>query len=531
MLGPVTSPCDNDVIRGTARDAAGCAEHAKPWVLATSIVASSMAFIDGSVVSVALPALQQNLHIAVREAQWVVNAYMLMLGALILAGGGAGDRFGRRRVFMLGIVLFAASSALCGVAPSASILIAARMLQGIGAALLVPNSLALISAAFPENERGKAIGTWAAASALTTALGPVLGGWLVDLRSWRLIFLINIPVAIVAWLLALLHVPESRDESASTTLDWRGALLATTGLGALAYGLTSASAESWSHPAVLAPTLCGVVVLCAFVWSEARAREPMMPLALFRSANFSGANLITLFLYFALSGVLFFVPFQLIRIQGYSTTLAGAAFLPFSLIMGALSRWSGGLIEAYGARAPLIVGSAITALGLALFATAGIERSYWTSVFPAMVVLGLGMGVAVAPLTTAVMRDAGKRYTGVASGINNATARVAGLLAVALLGSIAVGIFGTTVNDHLQRTSLSPEISQALREEVPKLAEAQAPAHVQGVERQQLETLLKISFLHSFRVIVLICAGVALLSTFIAAVMIKPAARSNAANE
>ena len=520
MLGPLTSPCDNGLIRGTARDAAGCASRSKPWVLATSIIASSMAFIDGSVVSVALPALQQNLHVAVREAQWIVNGYMLMLGALILAGGGAGDRFGRRRVFMTGVSVFASGSALCGWAPNANILIGARVLQGIGAALLVPNSLALISAAFPESERGRAIGTWAAASALTTALGPVLGGWLVDTWSWRLIFLINIPIAIAAWLLALMHVPESRDTASSKSLDWQGALLATIGLGAIAYGLTTASAQSWSHPAVLVPTLVGIVVLCIFAWLEARAANPMLPLALFRSANFAGANSMTLFLYFSLSGVLFFVPYQLIRVQNYSATLAGASFLPFSLIMGALSRWSGGLTDRYGARIPLIIGSTIAALGLALFATAGMERSYWMSIFPAMVVLGIGMGIAVAPLTTTVMRDAGERYTGVASGINNATARVAGLLAVALLGSIAVGIFDATLNDRLQRTALSPDIMQAVRREIPKLADAQVPANARGEQRQQLETLLKISLAHTFRIVVSICASVALLSALIAAVMI-----------
>jgi EmrB/QacA subfamily drug resistance transporter len=492
-----------------------CAKRSRPWVLAATILGSSMAFIDSSVVSVALPAMQADLSAPVREAQWIVNSYMLLLGALILIGGAAGDRFGRRRIFLIGLVAFTAASVACGFAPGSASLIAARALQGVGAALLVPSSLAIISAAFPEKERGRAIGTWAGASALTTALGPVLGGWLTDAWSWRAIFFINVPVAALAVAITLWHMPESRNGSADR-VDWAGGALAVAGLGCLTYGLTLASEAGWIHWKVLGALLVGVAVLGAFIWFEGRSRAPMMPLQLFRSSDFSGANAITLFLYFALSGALFFVPFDLIRIQGYSATAAGAAFLPFTLIMGLLSRWSGGLIERYGPRRLLIVGPAIVAVGFALTAVPGIGGSYWTTFFPPMVVLGFGMAVSVAPLTTTVMRGAEDRYAGVASGVNNATARVAGLLAVALLGSIAVGVFARALDERLDRLQAAPAVRSALQAEVPKLAEATVPEEIVRHERQVLERALHESFVRSFRVVLLVAAALAALSAAVA---------------
>jgi len=496
-------------------NSAACPERSRPWVLAATILGSSMAFIDGSVVSVALPAMQADLSAPVREAQWIVNSYMLLLSALILIGGAAGDRFGRRKTFLLGLIAFTAASVACGLAPNSMSLIAARAVQGIGAALLVPSSLAIISAAYPEKERGRAIGTWAGASALTTALGPVLGGWLTDSWSWRAIFFINVPVAVLAVAIALWHMPESHNPD-TDRVDWLGGLLAVVGLGTLTYGLTVASEAGWLHAMVMVPLLGGAAVLGAFVWFESRAQSPMMPLQLFRSPDFSGANAITLFLYFALSGALFFVPFDLIRVQGYSAMAAGAAFLPFTLIMGLLSRWSGGLIERYGPRRLLTLGPLLVAVGFAMFALPGIGGSYWTTFFPPMVVLGFGMAASVAPLTTTVMRGAEDRYAGVASGVNNATARVAGLLAVALLGSIAVGVFGSALDARLDRLQATPEVRSALRAEVPKLAEAMVPKSIAPAERQVLERALHESFVRSFRVVSLVAAGLAALSAVVA---------------
>jgi len=521
MISFGRAPCDEGVIRAAA-DTSGCAERARPWVLAATILGSSMAFIDGSVVTVALPAIQADLTMSAAGAQWVANAYMLMLGALILAGGSAGDRFGRRRVFALGVAIFTAASVACGLAPNTAALIAARAAQGAGGALLVPGSLAIISAAFPEDERGKAIGTWAGFSALTTAVGPLLGGWLVDALSWRAIFFINVPVALLTLGLAFWQVPESRDASDDATVDWQGALLTMLGLAGLAYGLTAASDFGWMSPIVPGVLLGSGLVLALFVWHEARAPSPMMPLGLFRSAVFSGTNAMTLLLYFALSGVLFFLPFNLIRIQGYSATLAGAAFLPFTLIMGGLSRWSGGLVHRYGARKPLTIGPVIVAAGSALFAFPGIGGSYWTTFFPAMAVLGLGMAVSVAPLTTTVMSAAGSQHAGTASGINNAVSRIAGMLAIALLGALVVGVFGAAVDRRLAELRVPPEIRRALKAEVPKFAEAKVPAQIEGEQRRTLEKVLDESFVRSFRVAMLVAAGLALASALCAGLMLSP---------
>jgi EmrB/QacA subfamily drug resistance transporter len=488
---------------------------AQPWILAATILASSMVFIDGTVVSVALPAIQASLAAPISQAQWIVNAYVLTLGTLILIGGAAGDRFGRRRVCIAGIVLFTAASVWCGWAGSSSMLVAARAVQGVGGALLVPSSLAIISASFAPQQRARAIGTWAGASALTTALGPMVGGWLVDTLSWRAIFFINVPLALVALLLAIRWVAESRDQSARG-VDWAGSALAVAGLGLLAYGLTAASNVGWAHLAVLGSLCASAVLLSALLWWEARAAAPMLPLVLFRSLTFSGANAVTLLLYFALSGELFFLPFYLIDIQGYSAAEAGAAFLPFSLILAALSRWAGGLNERYGARTLLTVGSLVSAAGLTLFALPLRTGGYWSAVFPEMAIWGFGMTLCVAPLTAAVMRSAGDRYAGAASGINNATARIAGMLAVALLGVVAVGVFRTTLDARLERLQLSTSIRQALQPEIRKLAEAQVPAQAGSAERPALRQALNDSFVDSFRAVSWIAVASALLSALCA---------------
>lgn len=527
MLGLVRTACDDGALHAPVRAASPCAESAKPWVLAATILGSSMAFIDGSVVSVALPALQSDLGTSVRGSQWVVNAYMLTLGALILVGGAVGDRYGRRRIFSLGIVVFTVASIACGFAPNVETLIVARALQGLGGALMVPESLAIISATFPGDERGRAIGTWAGFSALTTAFGPVLGGWLVDTSSWRMIFFVNVPLGLLALALALWRVPESRDDEAPQGVDWRGGTLATLGLGALAYGLTAASDRKWSDPVVLGSVLASVLLLAAFIWWEKRAPAPMMPVQLFRSRQFSGANAVTLVLYFALGGALFFVPFDLIGIEGYSAMSAGASFLPFTLIMGVLSRWSGALTGRYGVRRPLIVGPIIVAAGLALCAVPDIGQSYWSGFFPAMILLGLGMAVSVAPLTTTVMQSAGERHSGVASGINNALARVAGMLAVALLGAIAVSAFRTNLDDRLSGARIPMQTRAALRAEVSKLAEAKVPAIPDERERRQLTRMLHESFVHSFRALMMIAAGVALLGAACAALTIRDTGPGN----
>lgn len=455
MLANAHSPCDEGIIQAQRKlprtvsaappsssgPASAAAETSRTgYALAATVLGSSMAFIDGSVVNIALPAIQRDFANGaggnLAAMQWIINAYLLALGSLVLVGGSLGDRFGRRRMLIRGIAIFTAASAACGLASGATALIAARAVQGVGAALLVPASLAIIGNVFEGDARGKAIGTWAAWAAIAGAAGPVLGGWLVDAVSWRAIFFLNLPLAVATIGLALYAVPDSRDPDAPRQFDWLGVLLVASGLGALTYGLTRVPELGWLRPSVLWPMALGVAALAAFGMAQARVRAPMMPLALFSSRDFVGTNLLTLLLYFALAGVLFFLPFVLIGAFHYSATAAGATLLPFSLMVGLLSSAAGQAMERFGARRMLTWGPVIAAGGLALMALPGVGWSYWAGFFPAMLVLGLGMTIAIAPLTTTVMNAVSSAHAGVASGVNNAVARVAGLLAVAVLGVV-----------------------------------------------------------------------------------------------
>jgi EmrB/QacA subfamily drug resistance transporter len=482
-----------------------------------------MAFIDSTVVNVALPALQLDLNASLVDVQWVIEAYALFLAALLLVGGAAGDRFGRRRVFLLGVALFAVSSLGCGLAGSVSALVVARAFQGIGGALLVPGSLAIISASFAENERGKAIGTWSGATAITAALGPALGGWLIDHLSWRAVFFINIPLAVVAIVLALRCVPESRNVEAQGSPDWPGALLVTVGLGGVVFALIESSNVGWSHPEILASLLLGIMALAGFVAVEMRSAAPMMPPQLFRSKTFVGANLLTLLLYAALGGSLFFVPLNLIQVQGYSTTAAGAALLPLILLMAGLSRWSGGLIDRYGAKAPLVIGPTIAAAGFALFALPSVGGSYWVTFFPATVVLGLGMSISVAPLTTAVMNAVDVGFAGAASGINNAASRVASLLAVALFGLIMVSSFNSTLHSRLANAGLAPDVVEGVEQQRSKLAAIQLPANMDVHAATVARRAIADAFVSGFRWTMLISAALALASAATAWLLIENA--------
>ncbi|SMF22348.1 drug resistance transporter, EmrB/QacA subfamily [Tistlia consotensis] len=439
-----------------------CAEGSRPFVLAATILASAMAFIDGSVVNIALPTIQRDLGAGFAELQWVVNGYILLLGALILVGGGLGDRLGRRRVFVAGIALFALASLACALAPGIEALIAARLLQGVGAALLVPQSLAIIAAAFPKAERGRAIGTWAGASAITTALGPPLGGLLIDALDWRAAFWINLPLSLAAIWLALRHVPESRDESASGRLDWAGGLLAAGACGALTVGLTRLADDGAGGrlPAFGAIAL-GLAGLWLFLRTERRTAAPLMPTGLFAEPAFLGANVMTLFLYGALGAVLFLLPFDLVGRRGLSAAEVGVTLLPLGLIIGTLSRAAGGLVDRTGPRPPLVLGSALVAVaasGLALG-----EGGYWTAVFAPILLLALGMALVVSPLTTVVMNAAPDGKSGAASGINNAASRLAGLFAIALVGAAANLIFHEGPAAAGQRFGVLPPPGDALR--------------------------------------------------------------------
>src|SRR5881396_1564458 len=461
-------PCDENVIRSRAATAP-CSKTSGRWVLAATILASSMAFIDGTVVNVALPALQSRLNATAVDLQWVIEAYSLLLSALLLVGGSLGDHYGRRRIFLIGVALFACASVACGFAADIRQLIAARALQGLGAALLIPGSLAIISGSFSENERGRAIGTWSGFSAITAGIGPVIGGWLIEHVSWRAVFFINLPIALLVILISLRHVAESSDKE-NTRIDWLGAILAAAGLGALVYGLIESSRVGFADRSVIGVLIAAGVLLFAFLLIEARISQPMLPLALFRVQTFTGANLLTFLLYAALGGTLFFLPLNLIQVQHYSATAAGAALLPFILIISFLSRWSGGLVTRYGPKLTLVVGPVVTALGYLLFLEPGIGGSYWTSFFPAVVVLGLGMAITVAPLTTTVMSSIPQHRAGIASGVNNAVARTASLVAIAVLGVVMLHVFKTSLDGRLTAANLPAPAAQSVRAQSTKLA-------------------------------------------------------------
>ncbi len=506
-------PCDEAVLRSGNADAP-CAARAGRWVLAATILGSSMAFIDSTVVNVALPAVQTSLHATVIGVQWVVESYGLFLGALILVGGSLGDMLGRRRMFLTGVGIFAIASIACGLAWNIEQLIIARSVQGVGAAFLVPGSLSIISTCFDERTRGQAIGTWSGFTAITTAAGPVLGGWLIDHASWRWAFFINIPIAIAVIAISLRHIPESRS-AAAWHVDWLGALAGTLGLAGVVYGFIESTNLGWGNPLVFGSLIAGFTCLILFALIEARANSPMVPPGLFQSNSFAGANLFTLLLYAALGIFFFLFPLNLIQVQGYSTTAAGAAALPLILLTFFLSRWSGGLITRYGARVPLVTGPLIAASGFILFAFPGVADSYWKSFFPAFLVLGLGMAISVAPLTTVVMDSAGEGHAGTASGINNAVARVASVLAVAILGIAMVKTFSSSLNRSLSGQMIPPGIFQYIQSNEIKLAGLDLPSGLDAGTQGVIRASISNAFVFGFRVEMFICAGLSLASALV----------------
>ncbi len=495
-------------------DAVACSESSRRWTLVAAIVGSGMAFVDGTIVNVALPAIQRALDATTADAQWVMEAYALLLSALLLVGGVLGDRYGRRRVFVIGAAVFTLASLACAVSTSAGTLIDARAWQGLGAALLVPGSLALISSAYPKARRGAAIGTWSAFSGITAAAGPVIGGYLVEHVSWHWAFLINVPLGVALVAICLWRVPESRGAQAGQ-LDIAGALLATLGLAGVVFALIEAPTRGWLAPSVLVAAVGGVVALVAFVVVERRSISPMLPLSLFRHREFASANALTLLLYAALGGSLFFIPLNLIQVHGYGATAAGASLLPTILIMFALSRWTGRLVDRVGARLPLMIGPVVAGAGFALYALPGVDGNYWTTFFPASCVLGLGMSIVVAPLTTTVMNALPPQHAGTASGVNNAVSRTAGLLAIAVFGVVLTVVFNDTLDARLAALTLPGDVVREIGAQRAKLAGIQ-------IGDPQAREAIGVSFVAGFRVVMLVSAALAALSAVIAATTLRP---------
>jgi EmrB/QacA subfamily drug resistance transporter len=503
-------PCDRALMR-LSRRSAPCSQRDKPWVLATAILGSSVAFIEGSVVNLALPAMQADLGIGSVQLQWVINVYLLTVGAFMLVSGSLGDRFGLRKIFILGNAVFAIGALGCAAAPSFLPLILARVVQGLGGALLIPTSLALVGNHFSEAERARAIGTWAGASALTTAVGPALGGWLVDLWSWPAVFLLVAPLALLSMATAWWRVPVDLARSMGSR-DYAGALLLAVSLGVLVFALLSDGSALYHLGLLALASLAGI----AFLYRESTFSAPILPLELFRSRAFAGANSMTLLLYAALSGALYFLPFNLIQVQGYSATQAGAAFLPMTVLLGIGSTFAGDLIHRYETRKVLTIGPLVAAVGFGLLAIPGTNASYASGFLPAIVMIGIGMTISVAPLTTVVLNSVSDSQAGTASGINNTVTRLAGVGAVAFLTVIAIGRFSGALAPSLRDASIPETLIEGLCANAGELAELRVPANVNAAMTQTIQDSIATAYIVSFRWVVALCAGMAVLSGVVA---------------
>jgi EmrB/QacA subfamily drug resistance transporter len=475
-----------------------------------------MAFIDSTAMNVVIPVLQSELNATIPQVQWIMEAYALFMSSLMLLGGALGDKFGRKRIFALGIIMFTGASIWCGLSPSTSQLIVARAFQGAGGALLIPGSLAIVNISFSNQRRGRAIGIWSGFTAITTTLGPILGGWLAQNHSWRYVFFINVPLALIVLGILYWRIPESKKANGEEKLDLWGSLLVTLGLGGIVFGLIDSANVGFGHPKVIIPLIVGGLSLLGFLFYESRTSSPMMPINLFKSKTFSGGNFITLLFWGAWSGALFFIPFNLIQLQGYSAAGAGFAFVPLVLILFLISPWAGGLVAKYGARLPIIAGTILASLGFFLFTLPGIGGNYWTTFFPAIVILGVGMAILVPTLTTAVMESVELKDSGVASGINNSAGRIAGVLAIAVMGVFALSTFNRSLDYELESMDLQQETRQYIDDQRIKILLIDIPENIEIQTKTYIRGAIDISFLAGFRLMMLISSGLVLFGTFVA---------------
>jgi len=485
------------------------------WVLLATILGSSMAFIDSTAMNVVIPVLQSELNATIPQVQWIMEAYALFMSSLMLLGGSLGDKFGRKRIFALGIILFTGASIWCGLSANTSQLIIARAFQGTGGALLIPGSLAIVNISFSSEHRGRAIGIWSGFTAITTTLGPILGGWLAQNHSWRYVFFINVPIAIIVLGILYCRIPESRKGTGAEKLDLLGSLLATLGLGCIVFGLIDSANVGFGHPKVIIPLIAGGILLLSFVFYENRTSSPMMPLNLFKSKTFGGGNLVTLLFWGAWSGAIFFIPFNLIQLQGYSAASAGLAFVPLVIALFLFSPWAGGLVAKYGAKIPIMTGTILASFGFYLFTLPGIGGSYWTTFFLPIIILGVGMAILIPTLTTAVMESVELRDSGVASGINNTAGRIAGVLAIAIMGVFALSTFNRSLDYELSSLDLQQETRQSIDDQRIKILLIEIPENIETETKTYIKNAIDISFLASFRLMMLISCGLVLFCTFV----------------
>ena len=494
------------------------------WIMVSAILASAMAFIDGTALNVVLPSLQKSLNASGADLFWLLNAYLLMLASLILVGGSLGDKLGRKKIFMLGILIFIIGSAACGFAPTVFFLIIFRIIQGIGGALMIPGSLSLISSSINENERGKAIGTWSAITTVVTMGGPILGGTLGDAGLWRYIFFINVPIGLAALIILSLKVNESKDEGADQAVDIAGAIAIALSLALITFGFLRIPAVGFSSPQVYITLFTGAVLLLVFLYIEKNSKHPMMPLHLFSNPTFSGVNLLTFFLYAGLGAGMLFLSLNLVQAQGYSQLQSGLTFLPFTVLMITIARYAGAIADKHGPRLLLIVGPATAGAGLLILSfvkqTSG-SAEYWTTFFPGIVVFGLGMSFTVAPLTAAVMGSVSDHLSGTASGVNNALTRISNVFANAIFGAMTVLFFAGALQEQIKAIPLDAKAKQSVMAQAANLGDAKVPAGIDPTNKKTIERAYHESFIYAYANIMRISSGLGFLGALMAFIFIR----------
>ena len=484
-------------------------------VLSIAILSWGIMFLDQTAVNVALPAIQSSLKADFGALQWILDIYLLVLSVLMLIGGVLGDKYGRVRVYIIGMIIFSLASLMCSLAPTIGWLIGGRFLQGVGGSLIAPGGLAIINAMVAPERRGRMLGIWGTFAPLIGVAGPVVGGWLVDNVSWRAVFIINIPLGLIAIILAWRFVPENWNEEMSGQLDWAGVLSLMVGLSGILIGLIEGPRFGWSHPLVVTSLITGVLGIVAFIWIEMRVSAPLMPLRLFKIRQFTSVNLLTLIMFAGLGGPFFFLTLNLQQVQGYSASQAGLAIIPTAVSIFLLSRFIGNLSDKYSPRPILIVATLFMMTGFLILSRTGVGQSYWTAWFPGILIYGLGIAGMVVPLTSMALGALPQRQSGIASGVNNAASRIGQMLSVAVFGGIMINRFGASLKTRSVALNLAPEIQAFLSHQAPNLGEVKPPSGLSIELEQAIQQLIRLAFVDGFRTVMLLSAAMVFISLMI----------------